>query len=280
MMNMYEASTEINPVEIPLDEIYADSDFNCRGSFTNFDVIDLAKDIEEHGLLQPVIVVPFEQDSYKFKLIAGFRRFAALSSLNKKTAPAVIKKTLNEVQQRTINLMENIKRRDLNILQEAIAIKNLIAVGMNQGSMADHLGVSTGWLQSRLSLLKLPEDIQKEAAAGYLTGMNIQDLAKLPTKEHQYEAVKLIRAAREQGSKRAIQIIDKKKKPVVEAKLRNITNIKQLQDTIRDAIGNGLATRVLAWAAGNIDDAEVYVSLKEEADRKGINYTIPKEYVK
>lgn len=273
-------SSEINPINIPLDDIYADSEFNCRGIFTNYDVVDLAEDIRENGLLQPVIVVPSNMDGYKYKLIAGFRRFAAVSSLNHQTVPAVVKDTLTELQQRTINLVENIKRKDLNILQESNAIKNLIAAGMTQGQMADRLGVTTGWLQPRLALLKLPEDLQKEAAAGYLTAQHIVDLSKLPTKEQQYDSIKEIRAARERGEKAAIQIIKKKEKKVVEVKLRNVTDIRHIQDVIREAIGNCLATRVCAWAAGNIDDAELYASLKEEADRKGINYSIPADYVK
>lgn len=281
-MTTYEVSKEVNVVNIPLDEILVDSDFNCRGYFNNFEISELAEDIRVNGLLQPVIVVPIEHDDHKFKLIAGFRRFAALSSIGRSSAPCVIKNGLSDIQARTINLVENIKRKDLNILQEAHAIKNLVAAGMTQASMADELGVTTGWLQARLALLKLPEDIQKEAAAGYLTTTNIVDLTKLPTKEQQYDAIKEIRAAREAGSKRAIHVLDKqkKKKEVLELKTRNVTEIHKLQTDIYNAIGSGIATRALAWAAGRITTKEVYQSLLEEAIKLGLDYKIPDEYTK
>lgn len=266
--------------ELDMNSIYVDSEFNCRGAFTHFEVMELAKDIEEHGLLQPVLVVPYDKDGYNYKLIAGFRRYKAMETIKRLKIPAVIKNNLTETQQRAINLVENLQRKNLNILQEAIGIKNMIDAGCYQHEIADYLGVSTGWLNPRLKLLTLPEEIQKEAAAGFINTEHILDLVKIDDPEKQIKIVKDIKNQRELGNKRRIKIIEKetKLKPENQRKIRGVTDIFKLQSAIREAIGNGLATRVLAWCAGEIDDYEVYKSLKKEADNKGIYYAIPEEF--
>src|SRR5690606_1891994 len=111
--------------------------------------------------------------------------------------PCMVKSGLDEVQARILNLGENLKRKDLNILQEARAISHLHEFGVPRDHVAAELGVSSGWVQTRYYLLELPEDIQEECAAGVINQAQIKQLYTLRDKpDQQFEAVKKIKDAK------------------------------------------------------------------------------------
>ena len=69
-------------VELPISKIHADEEFNCRGPISPMEVMDLAESIREKGLLQPVVVMEYDQaekerTGYDYLLIAGYRRYTA-----------------------------------------------------------------------------------------------------------------------------------------------------------------------------------------------------------
>lgn len=265
---------------IPLDKIYSDSDFNCRGMILPMDVVDLAKDIEANGLQFPIAVQPKEDvkdglpEGFDYRIIAGHRRFVAFKVLKSISIPVMIKHGLDEVKARLINLNENLKRKDLNILQEAKAVKRLRDFGMTQEAIAIELGNSRTWVQVRFHLLDLPQDIQEEAAAGLLNQYQIRQIHSLDSKESQYEAVRKIKTARLNGEKN----IDVGKKPVdspFKKKRQSKTAIQDMMNHIGETIGYGLHTRVLAWSNGEINTAELFFDIKRYAKSQGVYYKIP-----
>ena len=258
-MNEYEVK------EIKLTEIYNDNSFNCRGTIMPFDVVDLAKDIEKSGLQFPIAVQPYDKDGYKYRIVAGHRRFVAFRVLKLKTIPVMIKSGLSELQARLINLGENLKRKDLNILQEAGAISKLREYGMTQEAISAELGMSRTWVQIRLHLLHLPEDIQAEAAAGMLNQYQIRQIFSLDTKEKQYEAVRQIKNARLCGE-RNIDVGKKAKEDPFKKKRQTKTAVQDMINHIAETVGFGLHTRTLAWANGEINSAELFYDIKRYAD--------------
>jgi len=105
-------------VDILLEEIFVDQEFNSRGKIVPFDVLDLAKSIEQDGVLQAITVEPWEDEKnpkIKFRVVAGNRRTIASRVAKKKTIPAIIKVGLEPSRRRLINLVENLHRKDLNI---------------------------------------------------------------------------------------------------------------------------------------------------------------------
>jgi ParB/RepB/Spo0J family partition protein len=277
---LYETCKNLVPVEIPLDEIFSDSEFNCRGNFTVADVMTLANDIATRSLQSPIMVMPYDEDGYKFKIVAGHRRYAAFRHLKKKTIPAVIREHLTPIQASALNLIENIQRKDLNIVQEAQGLQHLIDAGLNVSRMADYLGVSTGWVSTRMNLLALPPSVQVEAAAGNLTQSHINHIYKhCPLINQMEEFMAKVKRSRALGEKFSADSEKPKIAPVKNIKVvRDVASLTKAQGVIRDAIGSCLATRVLAYAIGNITDQEFYQCVKEEADAKGIAYIIPDEY--
>ena len=270
---------------LPINEIYVDSEFNCRGDIAPIDVVDLAKSIESVGLQSPVSVqlLPanlnkpdLDRNVHKYRLVMGHRRLTACKILKYKTIPAFVKTELTDVQAQILNLQENLERKDLNKLQEAKAIEKFKRAGYTLAEVAKLVGMSTGWVQIRYNLLELEPEIQQAAAADLITQEQIKDLYSLPNKEQRFEAVKRIKDSRLRGDKKAIKIKEPKRN-ILAKRPRQREEIFEMITHIIQSLGAGLHTRTLAWAAGEINTLELYQDIKEEAAEKGIVYTIPRE---
>ena len=273
--------------QIKLIDIHDDAEFNCRGmDLKATDVIDLARDIEINGLIQPVIVRKYtdaerQETGKRYKLIAGFRRLKAHQVLNRPVMDCLIRSDMdNEVDARCFNLAENIVRADLNILQEARAIDALRQRGMNLEALAAKLGKSPGWVQLRLTLLKLPEPIQEEAAAGIIKQLDIRELFKTQKKlgtDACYEYARSIKDARIKGNKPKDTMNKKLRKAKTAKLVRSKGEINEMLDHICTHLGPGLWTRALAWAAGNITNGEFHMDLAEFARVSGKSYVLPND---
>ena len=259
---------------LPIDDILSDETWNCRGQIVPYDVRDLVESIRERGLDFPITVVPYNKDGFKYKTVAGHRRHMAMKVCKKLEIPANIRTDLDETGQRLLNLNENVCRQDLNIVQEANALQWFESQGWSEDLMAAKTNQSRGWVQVRLILLRLPEDIRKVAAEGLLTQMQIRNLYTLrddPTA--QYAAVRRIKDARERGD--TVDIAPKKPPVPHEKKERNVTEMTELQEYIQEQIGNNIATRILGWCRGFVSSYEIHSDIKEAFP--DAHYRIPKE---
>lgn len=249
--------TEYDVYGLPCDEIYMDSSFNCRGQFTVASVADLA-DSMRGRLHFPIVVQPMEdvpepeRGSGNWRLIAGHRRFVAATLVLKwKEIAARIDHNLTPHQARLLNFTENLERKDLNLLQEAMAIKAMWPDGVSLRAAARELKRDTRWVAGRLKLLTLPEEIQKYAAAGLIGRYDVEALARLES--GQLEAARrLVKAKRKGELKPGID-----GKPMRMMRRRTKAQINGMITKMFWAGISGLPTLALAWAAGGIDDAEL-----------------------
>jgi ParB family chromosome partitioning protein len=283
--------SEIKVVEIPLDDIFSDEHFNCRGFIPPSDVVDLAREIQEQGLLSPIIVQPASDvggmpPGKGWRIVAGHRRYAAFIFNRDKaggpaTVPAIVKEGLNETQALIINLGENTNRKQLNILQEARAIERLKNAGLNQSDIATALKVPRPWVQVRFYVLDLPADIQEEVGAGYVSQAQIHQLNSLETDEEKYEAVRQIKDAKiKAGTKRLKVKVQGKPKAenLLKAKPRDRAEVAAMLGHMMDTGEVGLHTRCLAWAAGNITTVDLLVDFKSYMSVElGKYYEIPED---
>jgi|SRR5581483_10814271 len=282
---------------LPLEEIYSDPDFNCRGAIIPFHVVELARSIDTQGLQQAISVQPYvnpDRPGKKWRIILGHRRFEAFKLLHKEclekattdeaknkygVIPCTVQMNLTELDARVLNLNENLERQNLNIMQEARALMPFINARWTQAQIATRLNQSTGWVQIRITALKLEPEIQQEIEAGYLNQQQIKDLAGLHSKEQRFEVVRDLKDAKVRGEKafNVKKVVEKKigQKDIKKKKFRTQGEIFQMQEHIQDTIGNNFGTRCLAWAAGEINDEELFEDIKELADEKGVSYTIP-----
>lgn len=260
-------------IQIPIKEILADEDWNCRGHIDLPKLQSLIKDIQINGLIQPITVRPLEHPKYKYKVITGHRRLKAHEILKVEKIKAIIH-NVDDHKARILNLQENIQREDLNILQEAKAIETFKILGMTPKDVAEELSVSPTWVQIRYLVLELPYDIQMEAAAGFLTQEQIRAVHAQPSKEKRYSLVKRIKEAKQRQEK-IILPSEVDRKPY-QRKERNKTEIEEMIMTISNVLGFNFATVCLGWAAGNNSNLEIFEELALEAKKQGINYSIPK----
>ena len=178
---------------LPLDRIWYDADFNCRGQFTLESVMDLAANIrlrgggvELKGLDFPVVVQPLadvggeKPAGFDYRLLAGHRRFKAVQTFLKwPCIPSMIRPGLSDREARMLNFVENLERKDLNVLQEARALGRLFPEGISLRAAAAEIKRPTRWVHARLRLLTLPEEVQELAASGLLAMCNVEMVADL-----------------------------------------------------------------------------------------------------
>lgn len=262
--------------EIPISVIFPDDEFNSRGVINPTTVLELAKSIAERGLDSPVVLQPWSipnQPKIKFRLVAGYRRLTAHRINKMPTIRSLIKEGLTDIDARVLNLTENLHRQDLNPKQEAHAIGHLKNLGVSQPEVAARIGKSRGWVQERYYLLEMPEPIQDDVAAGLISLKQVRHMWAMDSTEQMYEYAKQVKDAKIFGKKRTVD--PNKVRKFNEKKVRSKDEIFELQDIIRDLLGNNLATRVLAWAGGEISDLEVHQSICKDAKKAGRFYEIP-----
>jgi ParB family chromosome partitioning protein len=206
--------------------------------------------------------------------LAGFRRFTCHEILGRKTIKAILCNDMTEQDAAILNLRENIFRKDLNILEEAKAIRKLLGLGMSDKAVAKEFKKSQPWVAIRVKLLLLPEDIQKVAATGLLTQAQIRDIYDLDTPEKQYAAIRNIKDAKARGEKVILHAKVKHESANVKRQ-RGRSEMFVMQGFIQDTIGNNFGTRCLAWAAGEISDKELFDEIRELADARGKFFNTP-----
>lgn len=254
--------------KVLISEILIDDDFNCRGKIIPLQVLDLVESIKEQGLLQPVLIARYDHPTYKYKLIAGFRRTFAHKVLKMTEILATIREPISDVEALSLNLTENLHRENLNIAQEARAIHKLFQQGLTEQQISFKTKTSRGWVQTRGQLLDLEIEVQEMAEAGLINTMQIKELHKIKDRNEQLEAAKSIKLAREKGEKSPK--VKQKVKDLQAKRERKKAEMMSIMDFIFDSkCGASIATRVLSWCAGEINTEELLNELRDFYAKEG-----------
>jgi len=148
-----------------------------RKDFTPEALSQLAESIKEHGILQPLVVRP--RPSGRYQIVAGERRWRAARVAGLTELPVVIKELTDE-QACEVALVENLVRADLNPIEEALAIKNLMDnFSMTQERVAQRIGRSRPAVANSLRLLSLPEKLRPMLENGSLSSGHARALLTL-----------------------------------------------------------------------------------------------------
>jgi ParB family chromosome partitioning protein len=261
-----------------VNKIYADPNFNCRGDITATSVVDLAKSIREDGLQEPIVIMPRRKDTpigFDYVVVAGHRRHKAYLVNRQDKIPAILRDNLSEFQARTLNAVENLQRQNLNMLQEANAIRAYVDAGWGRQDIAKVLKLTDGWVQVRTMILRLPPEIQEAIGSGYFTQSQVRELYGIKDLDKQMQAAKRIKEAKQRGEAIKAEIKLSQERRPNQKKIRKKPEIFLMQEDIARMLGNGLATRCLAWAAGQIDDIDLHNTIREECDKRGVPYECP-----
>ena len=204
---------------------------------------ELAASIKEHGLIQPIIVSPLEEDRYR--IIAGERRWRACRLAGLEEIPALVREyTDQEISE--VSLIENLQREDLNPIEEALGYRNLMDVyGMTQEKIAQTVSKSRSAIANTLRLLTLPEQILDFIKTGDLSAGHARTLIGLEDADQQLAlANKMI--TDELSVRQAEDLVKKSKKEPKTAPLPDpavAQAIKELENRAASGVGNKVLIR-------------------------------------
>ncbi len=136
----------------------------------------LIQSIQEHGILQPIIVRPTNKG---YKIIAGERRWRASKQLGLQNIPAIVKST-DGLKTIELALVENIQREDLNPIEKAIAFSELKTnFGLTQEQIAIKVGQDRSTIANTIRLLDLPKEVQSHVSRGTISMGHARSLLSL-----------------------------------------------------------------------------------------------------
>jgi ParB family transcriptional regulator, chromosome partitioning protein len=167
--------------DIPLNRIQ-ESKTNPRRTFDETKLAELAGNIRQHGVLQPVLVRPLPdgEDGF-FELVAGARRYRASKVAGRETIPATVRE-LTDTECLELQLIENLQRADVHELDEArgyAALMQLQPDTYTVETLAEKIGRSEKYVYARLRLTHLVEEVQQAFYAGQLTVAHAFEIARL-----------------------------------------------------------------------------------------------------
>jgi len=165
-----------------------------RREFRQEELDELIHSVREFGVLQPIVVRPLQkpEGGDLYELIMGERRLRASIAAGLDTIPAVIRDTADDAMLRDA-LLENLHRANLNPLEEASAYQQLLTdFGITQDELAIKLGRSRPQVTNTLRLLRLPERIQSQVAAGVLSAGHARALLSVTDADAQANLAKKI----------------------------------------------------------------------------------------
>ena len=160
-----QSTNEQEVQQIAINKLVANP-YQPRKVFDEETLLELKSSIDEHGILQPIIV---RLKGKKYEIVAGERRFRAAQLAGLTEIPAIVKQ-MNEQQMMELAILENLQREDLTPIEEAEAYEQLIKnLGFTQEELAKRLGKSRPHIANHIRLLQLPEEIREFINNGQLT---------------------------------------------------------------------------------------------------------------
>lgn len=161
-----------------------------RYFFDDDNLKKLSQSIQEHGVVQPIIVTQISEN--KYELVAGERRLRASKLIGKKQIPAIVRQANNQ-EKLELAIIENTQRSDLNPIEEAKAYKKLKEdFNLTQESIAQKMGKNRATIANTMRLLDLPTTIQRGVVENKITEGHARAILSLENPEKQHALYELI----------------------------------------------------------------------------------------
>lgn len=172
-------------VELDVNDVLPNR-FQPRIKFNEDSINELSESIKEHGVIQPIVV---RKMGDKYEIIAGERRYKATLLSGKQTIPAIIT-DLNDKDSAEVALIENVQRKDLTPIEEAISYKKILDMGyLTQEELATKLGKNQSTVANKLRLLNLAEEVQEAVLEEKISERHARSLLKL---QNQADQIKML----------------------------------------------------------------------------------------
>ncbi|MCR3920948.1 MAG: ParB/RepB/Spo0J family partition protein [Firmicutes bacterium] len=222
-----------------------------RKTFDEEKLAELARSVEQHGILQPLIVRP---TSVGYELVAGERRLRAARLAGLERVPVVVK-TLSDREMMEIALIENLQREDLNPLEEADAYKRLMEeFSYTQEQLAERVGKSRSAIANTLRLVTLHQEVRKDVALGRLSEGHARAILALPLEKQPDAARKAIElglSVRE--TERLAGQAQKKKNQRKKLLSERDGYVVDLEERLRELCATAVNVRMAAKGGGKVE---------------------------
>jgi ParB family chromosome partitioning protein len=169
-------------VHVPVDAIEKNP-YQTRYVFDEEMLGELATSIKEHGVVQPVVVRPAEEEG-RYILVLGERRLRASKMAGKETIPALVRR-LSPQQAAEMTVLENVMREDLNPIEQAEAFRVLsLEFKLTQTQIADRIGMSRETVSNYMRLLRLPQKVMEYMLADRLSFSDAREILRLENDDY------------------------------------------------------------------------------------------------
>ena len=243
-------------LELDLKDVYPNPS-QPRKVFEPKALDELASSIKANGVIMPIVVN--KDGEGKYMIIAGERRFRASKIAGKDKIPAIIKE-YDDRKIKEISLIENLQREDLNPIESAMAMKQLMDdYGLTQEELSERIGKSRSAIANTLRLLSLEEEVIKMVSGGKISQGHARALVTLPTEAQ----IKIARKCVADGM--SVREIEKEVKdyfnpPEEKKRLRQIKRQEDQSAELKDLISRMqqvFGTKI--QAIGNDKKGRIYI---------------------
>lgn len=249
-------------MEIPIKDIRPNP-YQPRKQFDDESIEELSQSIQEHGVIQPIIVRSVLKG---YEIIAGERRWRASKLAGLDNIAAVVR-NFTDRQVMEIALIENLQREDLNAMEVAMAYQSLIEqFDLTQEELSIKVGKSRSHIANFLRLLQLPESIKDCVSRGTLSMGHARALVGLDSKQKQIELSNKV--IDQQWSVRDLEIaIQKENEQGEQKRKKRIPPADPYMRKVEDDLREQLKTTVKIKAKKNRGTIEISYFSKEDLER-------------
>ncbi|WP_054860832.1 nucleoid occlusion protein [Gracilibacillus sp. JCM 18860] len=212
--------------------------YQPRSIFNEEKIQELAQTLQTHGMIQPIVVRPSDEEGIH-EIIAGERRWRAAKSLDWEKVPVIIRE-MTDKETASVALIENLQREELTVIEEARAYEKLIEMHqLTQEALAQRLGKSQSTIANKMRLLKLPEEVHQAILNKQITERHARALIAIKDEEIQLKVLQQI-LEKEWNVKQAesyIQRLMQDKEPPKKPRLKGINkDMRIAMNTIRQSL--------------------------------------------
>ncbi len=239
-----------------------------RKNFNDDALNELASSIEENGVIQPIIV---QRKGEGYRIVAGERRWRAARIAGLSVIPAIVR-DLSDKETMAQALIENIQREDLNPIEEASAMDNLLKTHkLTQEQLAKKLGKPRATIANTLRILNLDESLQEFVSRGDLSEGHAKAILALKDKEDQRKVADVI-MAREMNVRQAEVFVKKYieaqnnpsgKKAVELPDIQFSLSTKEVETKLKKQLGAKVKIKVLDNSTGR---GRIVIDYKDNMD--------------
>ena len=223
-----------------------------RKNFNEEAIASLAESIREHGIIQPLLVRPYQNT---YQIVAGERRWRAARMLGIDEVPVIIKE-LADAEAMQIALIENLQRENLNPIEEAASYKELIETyKMKQDYLSKIVGRSRSAVSNAMRLLNLPDEVQEYIKDGLVSVGHAKILLSIEDQEIMIELAR--RVSEGKLTVRALEaevmrLNEKQSDQTSENNHKTDSYFKEMELSLKDRLGRKVSVKQHGESKGTL----------------------------